>query len=64
MKLIKEFEDGIVSEGVETSNDSYRQHISTIGLESSKCLPPTKKQKRNRKQHRVNYMYVLISLTM
>ena len=50
VKLIKEFEGGIVSEGVETSNDSYGQHTSTLGVESSKCptSPPTKKQKRTR----------------
>ena len=50
MKLIKEFEDGIVSQVVETSNDSYGQHTSTLGVESSKCptSPPMKKQKRNR----------------
>ena len=45
--LIKEFEDGIVSEAVEMSNDSYGQHTSTLEVESH-GLSPTKKRKRNR----------------
>ena len=57
VKLIKEFEDGIVSEAVETSNDLYGQQTSTLGVESNErsTSPPMKKLKRNpRKQHWVS----------
>ena len=63
MKLIKEFEDGIVSEAVETSNDLYGQQTSTHGVESNQySTSPMKKLKRNpRKQHWVSKVHGVTS---
>ena len=48
-QLIKEFEDGIACDLVETTNISYGQRTSTLAVQSQcDAVPPEKKQKRNR----------------
>lgn len=47
-QLIKEFEDGIACDLVETTSTSYGRHTSTLAIKSQNAAPPMKKQKRNR----------------
>lgn len=47
-RVIKEFEDGIACEAVETTNNSYGQRTSTLGVKTQLPTSHTKKQKLNR----------------
>ena len=48
-QLIKEFEDGIACDVVETMSTSCGQHTSTLAVQRQRhTAPPIKKQKHNR----------------